>query len=133
MLQVGIVRDDEHTEIIPGLCSLAGILWIEGRRVAGLYGPIVEVRSTDAAILLGESWDRRCGEARTWVVGRLLRHLSEEQDKVEKSREGVVLVGGSKTVVGVVEESVLSRTLGLNLREYLRVWTRTVREKGMLR
>lgn len=55
VLRVGMVRGDEHTQIIGGLCRLIGRVRIDGRRAKALYRSSVKVRSIDAAIRLGGS------------------------------------------------------------------------------
>lgn len=50
MSLTGIVDDDEHTQVIRDICSLAGRLRIAARHVRGLYALSASVQSTDSAI-----------------------------------------------------------------------------------
>lgn len=63
--QGSIVQDEEHTQVIGGLCTLIERLWIHGRSMEVLYRQSVKLRLTDAAILLERSKDRRerCAES----------------------------------------------------------------------
>lgn len=53
VLPAGAVRDVEHIQITAGLGTLTERVWIDGRRLEGLYGPSMKMWSTDAAIRVG--------------------------------------------------------------------------------
>lgn len=55
MSRADMLGDYKHTQVTAWPCSLRGRVWIDVRRVKGLYRPSVRIRSTNAAILLRES------------------------------------------------------------------------------
>lgn len=59
--------------------------------------------------------------------------MKEVQDERGKEKKVVVQTDGITTLTEVVEESVVSRTLGVHLRECPEAQTRIVQEKEVLR
>lgn len=59
MPRAGMVEDNEHTQIIAELCRSTKQLRINGRLVKALYKSRLSMRTTDAAVLLERSTDRR--------------------------------------------------------------------------
>lgn len=113
-------------------CSSTGRVRTDERFVKGLYGPSVKVRTTDAAVLLERNEDRWGQEVRS-QVGQLPQHLKEVHDGEEKRRKEVARGDAMKTVMGVLENGVVSRTLTLHLQNYLTARTRLVQEKRVLK
>lgn len=50
-----MVDGEGHTQILSGLCSLIGRVWMNKQRVKSIYGPSVTARWTAAAILVKDS------------------------------------------------------------------------------
>lgn len=122
--RAGMIRGTEHTPVRGELGSLTGQVWMDGRRVKGLYRRSVRLRLTYRAVPLEKSIAPVRGKVQS-RVGRRFQHYRESRDVVGNEKV-VVRVDGSRAMTGVVVEGVVSRTSVLRLREYPSAGTRSL-------